>query len=58
MFYYFDVTNYEGITSRNIIQHLDNDSFLSFPATEDNPNMIRYLAWLAEGNSPEEWNPE
>ena len=28
-----------------------------FPMTEDNPDYRAYLAWVAEGNIAEEWNP-
>ena len=38
------------------IIHSENGS--QFPACEDNPDYQQYLVWLAEGNTPEEWNPE
>jgi hypothetical protein len=28
-----------------------------FPMTEDNLDYREYLAWVAEGNTAEEWNP-
>ena len=28
------------------------------PAGLENPNAIAYLAWVAEGNTAEEWQPE
>ena len=28
------------------------------PPDESNPDYQQYLAWLAEGNVPEEWNPD
>lgn len=55
MFYYCDVTDYTGNVQRHIMQPLDNAGVRSFPMTDDNPNMVAYLAWLAEGNTAEEW---
>jgi len=26
-------------------------------AQDNNPHHLAYLAWLEEGNTPEEWNP-
>ena len=54
MFYFIDIESY-GQTQRHIIQRLEDGSGLSFPLTDDNPNTVAYLAWLAEGNTPEEW---
>jgi len=28
------------------------------PMSDDNSDYQQYLAWLAEGNEPEPWNPE
>jgi hypothetical protein len=58
-FFFFDVTN--PITEevqRHIIQPLAHGGVRSFPATNDNPNMFEYLAWVAEGNVAEPWQPE
>jgi len=28
------------------------------PFEDSNPDYLAYVAWLFEGNTPEEWNPE
>ena len=55
MFYFIDVETFVG-TQRHILQPLDDGGVRSFPLTDDNPHMVEYLAWLAEGNTPEEWS--
>lgn len=55
MFYYLDMTDYRGNTQRHIMQRLDDGGMRSFPLTDDNPNTAKYLAWVAEGNTAEEW---
>jgi hypothetical protein len=55
MFYYVDMTDYMGNTQRHIMQRLDDGGVRSFPLTDDNPNTTAYLAWVAEGNTAEEW---
>jgi len=57
MFYFIDIESY-GKTQRHIMQQFEDGSGLSFPMTDDNPNMERYLAWVAEGNTAEEWTGE
>jgi hypothetical protein len=57
MFYYIDITDYSGNTERHIMQPLEDGGVRSFPLTDDNPNTVAYLAWVAEGNTAEEWNP-
>lgn len=44
-----------GGVRRHIIIDRGDGSFESFPVDENNP---RYQQWLAEGNTPELWNPE
>lgn len=35
------------------------DQFISWiPMDESNADYQQYLAWIAEGNEPEEWKPE
>jgi hypothetical protein len=59
MFYYLDLTNpMTDKVQRHIVQPLDDGGVRSFPLTDDNPNTVAYLAWVAEGNEAEEWNPE
>lgn len=58
MYYWFkhtppmseEVTSYVRMNSEN--------SFTWFSENEENPDYQQYLAWLAEGNVPEEWKPE
>lgn len=58
MFYFFDTTDFNGNPQRHILQRLDDGGMRSFPLTDDNPNKPIYDAWVAEGNTPEEWQPE
>jgi hypothetical protein len=36
----------------------ENGVVLLIPMSEDNTDYQEYLAWVAEGNEAEEWNPE
>lgn len=59
MFYYLDTVNpMTNKIQRHIMQSLDDGGVRSFPLTDDNPNTAGYLAWVAEGNTAEEWNPD
>ena len=44
--------------SQLIIQPLADGGVRTFMADEFNPDYQAYLAWVAEGNIVEEWNPE
>jgi hypothetical protein len=44
-----------GIVQRHVIIDRGEGSFESFPVDETNP---RYQQWVADGNTPEPWNPE
>lgn len=57
MFYYLDIETY-GVVQRHILQRLANGGVMSFPLTDDNPNKPAYDAWVAEGNTATEWQPE
>ena len=57
MFYFIDITEYTGVTTRHIMEQLDDGGVRSFFADESNPHYQHYLAWLKEGNIPEPWNP-
>jgi hypothetical protein len=54
---------YRSLTIKEI-EHifcdLPDGGVQSFPNLESNngPERLAYLAWLEEGNVPEEWNPE
>jgi hypothetical protein len=39
-----------------IIVHLENNWFI--PADPANSDYQQYLAWVAEGNTAEEWSPD
>ena len=56
MFYYLDLTNpITDEVQRHIMQRLEDGGVRSFPLTDDNPNTVAYLAWVAEGNEATEW---
>jgi hypothetical protein len=57
MFYYLDIDGLNG-TQRHIFQRLSDGGVMSFPLTDDNPNKVAYDAWVAEGNTATEWQPE
>ena len=45
--------DYENGSSRKAIQKTDGDIIYSIPFDEGNIDYQDYLAWLAEGNTPE-----
>jgi hypothetical protein len=49
------ITNPLGETEKHIVQPLPDGGYRCFPMTDENPNMVEYLAWVAEGNTAEEW---
>ena len=56
MFYYADIPTMMGEVQRHILQPLADGGVMSFPLTDDNPNKAAYDAWVAEGNTAEEWD--
>jgi hypothetical protein len=59
MYFFVDATDsITKTTMRSIITNVRENSYTSFPMVDDNPNMVQYLAWVAEGNEAEEWQPE
>jgi hypothetical protein len=50
--YYFCVSPYSDEVS---IRHQDGRMIPSDPMNVD---YLQYVAWLFDGNTPEEWNPE
>ena len=57
-YYIATITNTFGDTQQHIIQPTSDGVYSSFPMTDDNPNMVDYLSWVADGNTPEEWQPD
>ena len=46
------------LTNDGIITKVEPGKLISFPADERNRDYRQYLAWLAEGNTPEPADPE
>ena len=57
MFYYLGIESF-GKVQRHILQRLADGGVRSFPLTDDNPNKPAYDAWVAEGNTAEQWTPD
>lgn len=46
----------EKLGSSTLIVRLVDGAFI--PLDQENTDYQQYLAWLAEGNTPGEWNPD
>ena len=59
MYYFIEIHHY-GTFSRHILRRLPDGGIQSFPdvETNDGPERKAYLAWVAEGNTAEEWQPD
>jgi len=59
MYYYKDIETPLGETVRQIFMPISN-GVINFPDVESNTGVEReaYLAWVAEGNTATEWQPE
>jgi len=49
---------YETLTSKMIVGQNADGSALWIPVEPKNTDYQAYLAWVAEGNTAEEWQPE
>jgi len=49
---------FDQVTNKKARCLLRLDDMAIIPADPDNTDYQQYLAWLEEGNVPEEWNPE
>lgn len=58
MYYYLDKNDSMFGQRRHILRILDDGSLMTFPLTEGEEIYRPYELWLAEGNTPEPWQPE
>jgi hypothetical protein len=56
-YFYVDVVMRNDDVKRHIIMPTGENSYTTFPLGDfpDSHEMIAYLAWVAEGNTAEEW---
>lgn len=58
MFYIFSRVSEMYGEQHYIFETLGDGGVRSFPAENTNPDYRAYLAWVAEGNTAEPWQPE
>jgi hypothetical protein len=58
MTYYKFTRTLNGKQTTFIVSLHEDGGQMVFPLTDDNPNKVAYDAWVAEGNTAEEWSPE
>lgn len=57
-YYIWQYTDFMHNECQAIMATTSNRQIISIPLDEDNLDYQAYLAWVAEGNEPEPWNPE